>query len=415
MESWFHKARITLIALAALLSACTHLTRLAAVPSELHDEARPDGIPDVRFSVQQFDPVARISTAAAGIPVSWDADVGCDLLAISAGGDRGAFAAGLLTGWSQTGARPRFRVVTGVSVGALIAPFAFLGPRYDHVLRDVALSEQSGKLFHRRGFLSGLLGDGFASSEPLERLLATYVTADVLREIADEYRHGRDLYIMTTDLDAGVPVIWDMGAIAASGSPDALGLFRQVMRASAAIPVAVSPVLINVTADGRRYQELHVDGSVAHRVFLYPLPASTLAISDARNSAPSCRAFIIINSQLDTGGSATPRRTLKIGERSIEALMQAQASNDVDNIFTTLQRQGIDFNLTYIHADFQAPHPHDFDPSYIRALFSYGQRLGTDQYAWRAAPPRAQPPNRSASVNPHETLLLRCADCSRAR
>jgi hypothetical protein len=141
-------------------------------------------------------------------------------------------------------------------------------------------------------------------------------------------------------------------------------------------------------------------------VFLYP---------DVRNSATSCRAFIIINAQLDLGGSATPRRTLSIGERSIETLMQAQASNDVDSIFSTLQQQGIDFNLAYIDSDFQVPHPHDFDPSYIRALFSYGQRLGSDQYHWHAAPPRPQPTNRSANVNPRETLLLRCADCSDAR
>jgi predicted acylesterase/phospholipase RssA len=414
MESLLYKARMTLVALAAVLSACTSLTRLAAVPSELQEEARPDGIPGVRLYPQQFDPVGHstvpvrwsVSSDGSAMPVGWDTDVGCDLLAISAGGDRGAFAAGLLTGWSQTGTRPRFRVVTGVSVGALIAPFAFLGPRYDHVLRDVSLSAQPGRLFHRRSFLSGLLGDGFASSEPLERVLAAYVTADVLREIADEYRHGRDLYIMTTDLDAGVPVIWNMGAIAASGSPDALPLFRQVMRASAAIPVAVSPVLINVTAGGRRFQELHVDGSVAHRVFLYP---------DARNSAPSCRAFIIINAQLDSGASATPRRTLSIGERSIDTLMQVEASNDVDSIFATLQRQSINFNLAYIGSDFQAPHPHDFDPSYIHALFSYGQRLGSDEYPWRAAPPRAQPSSRSASASPRETLLLRCADCSDAR
>jgi predicted acylesterase/phospholipase RssA len=420
MDSLLHKARIALIALAAVLSACTNLTRLAAVPSELQDKVQPDGIPGVRVHLQQFDSIAhsgvpvrrQVSNQGSEVPVRWDADLGCDLLAISAGGERGAFAAGLLTGWSQTGTRPRFKVVTGVSAGALIAPFAFLGPRYDYVLHDVSLSGQPGKLFRRRNLLSGLLGDGFASSEPLERVLAMYVTADVLRAIAEEYRRGRDLYIMTTDLDAGVPVIWNMGVIAASGSPHALALFRQVMRASAAIPMAVSPVLIDVTVGGRHFQELHVDGSVAHRVFLYP---AQLPFPDAHNSASSCRAFIILNAQLDSGGSATPRRTLSIGERSIETLMQAQASSDVDSILTTLQRQGIAFNLAYIGSDFQVPHPHDFDPAYIRALFAYGQRLGSDGYPWHAAPWSAQPASRSASVNARETLLLRCADCSDAR
>jgi len=279
----------------------------------------------------------------------------------------------------------------------------------------VILSAGPESFFHRRSFLSGLLGDGFASSEPLERVLATYVTAAVLREIAGEYRHGRDLYIMTTDLDAGVPVIWNMGAIAASDSPDALMLFRQVMRASTAIPVAVAPILISVTAGGRHFQELHVDGSVTHQVFLDPFSLPQLRVSNVQASAPSCRAFIIINSQMGLSRSTTPRRALRIGERSIQTLVQVEASNDIASIFTALQRQDIQFNLAYIDSDFQALHPHDFDPSYMRALFSYAQRLGSGAYLWRAAPPPAQPSNRSASVNPRETLLLRCADCSDAR
>jgi hypothetical protein len=396
------------------LAACTTMTRLASVPSELQDEARPDGVPGVRFYPQQFsDPSAhlqgstfqRASARSAEIPVSRDTDVACDLLAVSAGGDRGAFAAGLLNGWSQTGTRPRFRVVTGVSVGALIAPFAFLGPRYDHVLREVTLSAGPGKFFRRRSSLSGLLGDGFASSEPLELLLATYVTAEVLQEIANEYRHGRDLYIMTTDLDAGVPVIWNMGAIAASDSPDALALFRQVMRASAAIPVVVSPVLIDVTAAGRHFQELHVDGSVVHQVFLYP-DSPSLPAQAARGAGTSCRAFIIMNTQFDSNWSPTPLHTLGIGERTMQTLTRVEASSDVDRMFAALQRQSIDFNLAYIDSDFQAAHPRDFDEFYMRALYVYGQQLGSRDDPWHDIPPQSQRLNRSASINPRETPPL---------
>jgi Patatin-like phospholipase len=409
---------ITLVALAA----CTTMTRLAAVPSELQEQARPDGVPGVRFYPQQFpNPSAHLqesalrpaSTASSEIPASWDTDVRCDLLAISAGGDRGAFAAGLLNGWSQTGTRPRFRVVTGVSVGALIAPFAFLGPRYDHVLREVTLSAGPGRFFRRRSPISGLLGDGFASSEPLELLLTTYVTAEVLKDIANEYRHGRGLYIMTTDLDAGVPVIWNMGAIAASDSPDALPLFRQVMRASAAIPVAVSPVLINVTAAGRHFQELHVDGSVVHQVFLYSYSAPVSAPA-VRHAGPSCSAFIIMNTQFDSNWSPTPRRTLSIGERTMQTLTRVEASTDVDRLFAALQPQGIDFNLAYIDSDFQVAHPRDFDQAYMRALYDYGQRLGSRDDPWHNMPPQSQPSSQSASTNKCETPLLRFAHSSDA-
>jgi predicted acylesterase/phospholipase RssA len=408
---------ITLLALAA----CTTMTRLASVPPDLQDEARPDGVAGVRFYPQQFsDPSAhlqgstlRASTGGSEIPVSWDTDAGCNLLALSAGGDRGAFAAGILNGWSQTGTRPRFRVVTGVSVGALIAPFAFLGPRYDHVLREVTLSAGPGKFFRRRSSISGLLGDGFASSEPLEQLLTTYVTAEALQQIAHEYRRGRDLYIMTTDLDAGVPVIWNMGAIAASDSPDALALFRQVMRASAAIPVVVSPVLINVTAAGRHFQELHVDGSVIHQVFLYPYSAP-LPAPAAREAGSPCRAFIIMNTQFDSNWSPTPRRTLGIGERTMQTLTRVEASTDVDSIFAALQRQGIDFNLAYIDSDFQVAHPRDFDPSYMRALFVLGQKLGSSDDPWHDTPPQSQPLNQSASISQGKTPLLRFAHSSDA-
>jgi len=394
---------MTLLALAA----CTSMTRLAAVPPELHDEARPDGVPGARFYPQRFsEPSAhlqgsalrRVSTGGAEVPVSWDTNVGCALLAISAGGDRGAFAAGLLNGWSQTGTRPRFRVVTGVSVGALIAPFAFLGPRYDHVLREVTLSAGPGRFFRRRSSISGLLGDGFASSKPLELLLATYVTAEVLKEIATEYSHGRDLYIMTTDLDAGLPVIWNMGAIAASDSPDALALFRQVMRASAAIPVAVSPVLFNVTAAGRHFQELHVDGSVVHQVFLYPYSAP-LPAPAARTAGPSCSAFIIMNTQFDSNWSPTPRRTLGIAERAMQTLTRVEASTDVDRLYAALQRQSVAFNLAYIDSDFKVAHPRDFDQEYMRALYVYGQRLGSRDDPWHDTPPQSQPLNRSASID----------------
>jgi predicted patatin/cPLA2 family phospholipase len=420
LSGHFHLRLLACITLLAL-AACTSMTRLAAVPSELKDEARPDGVPGVRFYPQRFsDPSAHLqgstlrpaSTGASEVPVNWDTDVECDLLAVSAGGDRGAFAAGLLNGWSQTGARPRFSVVTGVSVGALIAPFAFLGPRYDHVLREVTLSAGPGKFFRRRSSVSGFLGDGFASSEPLERLLATYVTAEVLQEIAIEYRHGRDLYIMTTDLDAGVPVIWNMGAIAASDSPDALALFRQVMRASAAIPVIVSPVLINATAAGRQFQELHVDGSVAHQVFLYPYSEPPLPA--ARDARGPCRAFIIMNTQFESDWSSTPRRTLGIGERAMQTLTRVEASTDVDRIFAALQRQSIAFNLAYIDSDFQVAHPRDFDESFMRALYVYGQQLGSRDNPWHDMPPQSQPLNRSASTTGRETPLLRIAHSSDA-
>jgi predicted acylesterase/phospholipase RssA len=192
------------------------------------------------------------------------------VLAISGGGDAVAFAAGLLSGWSTYGTRPKFKLVTGISAGALIAPFAYLGPAYDDLIRTVATSVGPDDFFDRRNVLIGLASDGMADSGPLARLVAKYVTSETLAAIATEYSKGRSLQVATTDLDSGRPVIWSMGAIAASDAPGALELFRKIMVASVLIPGVVSPVLFDVEIEGQRYQELHVDGGVIAQTYAYP-------------------------------------------------------------------------------------------------------------------------------------------------
>jgi hypothetical protein len=395
---------LCLWALLLLLSGCASMARLDSVPPALQSTAQPLGIPGLRIYPERNSD----SSAPRRLPVAWStpsiersgdathtAGYG-DMLAISAGGDGGAFAAGILTGWSQTGTRPTFAVVTGVSAGALIAPFAYLGPKYDHVLRDVTLGPD--EFFHKRGLIAGLLGDAFAGSEPLQQLLATYVTPEVMRDIAREYRRGRDLYIMTTNLDAGTPVIWNMGAIAASDAPGSLALFRQVMLASASVPAAVSPVLIKVTADGHTYQELHVDGGVVHQVFLYPFQGTPWDSRTVQQPAHPPRAFLIMNTDIEMKWSPTPLRALKIGSRALDTMVQVEARNDIDDIFAALRRQGVAMNLAYVHSDFHCPHPHAFDHHYMSALFSYGERMALTEHPWRDAPPdMEESPARSAA------------------
>jgi predicted acylesterase/phospholipase RssA len=152
------------------------------------------------------------------------------------GGDAGAFGAGLLVGWTAHGTRPEFKIVTGVSTGALIAPFAYLGPRYDDVLRQVYTSIGPKDVYEARTILAALTSDGLADNRPLWHLIAKYVTADFLAEIAQEYEKGRFLLIGTTNIDARCGVVWNMGAIASSKDPRAVELFRNIMLASAAIP-----------------------------------------------------------------------------------------------------------------------------------------------------------------------------------
>ena len=192
-----------------------------------------------------------------------------NVLAISGGGSNGAYGAGLLAGWTERGARPEFTVVTGASAGALIAPFAFLGPSYDPVLKNL-FSEGIGEELLQIDGLSALFGAGVFKTEPLKRLIARYVDDALLERIGAEYKKGRRLLVVTTNLDAQRTAVWDMGAIASSGAPEALDLFRDVLVASASVPGVYSPVLINVEGAGRRFEEMHVDGGVRANLLVVP-------------------------------------------------------------------------------------------------------------------------------------------------
>ena len=157
--------------------------------------------------------------------------------------------------------RPSFKLVTGVSTGALTAPFAFLGPAYDEKLKQVYTTITTKDIFRLRSLLAILLRpDAIALNDPLAKLTAEIVDEKMLKDVATEHLKGRRLFISTTALDAQRPVVWNMGAISASGHPNALGLFRDIMIASAAIPVAFPPIYIKVEAYGQRFDEMHVDG-----------------------------------------------------------------------------------------------------------------------------------------------------------
>ena len=191
-------------------------------------------------------------------------------LAISGGGDDGAYGAGFLVGWSARGDRPEFGVVTGVSTGALSAPFVFLGSEYDEQLKRVYTETDAGDVFEKRGLMAAVAEDAMTDSAPLRNRIGGFVDKHMVQRLAEEYGKGRLLMILTTNLDQGRPVIWNIGAIAASGHPRSRELIVDVLLASAALPGLFPPVMIGVTIDGKDYQEMHVDGGAVAQAFLYP-------------------------------------------------------------------------------------------------------------------------------------------------
>ncbi len=310
-----------------------------------------------------------------------------NLLAISGGGDKGAFGAGLLIGWTERRDRPEFKTVAGVSTGALIAPFAFLGPKYDGVLRHVYTEVGQSAIFESRFILTAVFNDALKDTTPLFQLISHYVDDQVLAAIANEYRKGRLLLIGTTDIDAQLPVIWNIGAIAVSGRPGAFDLLRKILLASASIPVAFPPVLIDVEVDGKPYQEMHVDGGAIAQTFLYP-PTLTASVDLRRGPlARERHAYIIRNGRLDPEWASTDRRVFSIASRAVATMIHYSGQNDVYRLQTTTARDGVDFNLAYIGRDFTVEHTEDFDPTYMRALFEYGRAQIKDGTAWKKSSP----------------------------
>jgi predicted patatin/cPLA2 family phospholipase len=378
-----------------IVTGCSPPMRLAAVPQHAELSMNVGSMQAIRYyppdqlgslQADALDAInrERAALAAAGHtgplpPVSY--------LAVSGGGEDGAFGAGLLTGWTETGTRPEFKVVTGVSTGALTAPFAFLGPAYDGQLKEMYTTLSAADVLETRSFLAAIYDDAMADTAPLRRTIAKYMTMDVLAAIAREHAKGRILLIGTTNLDLRRGVIWNIGKIAASGSPEALELVRSILVASAAIPGAFPPVMIDVTVDGKPYQEMHVDGGASAQVFVYP---PSLKIAEAAKALGIERrrdVYVIRNARLDAQWADVKRETMSIASRAISSLIQTQGIGDLYRIYAVSQRDGVGFHLAYIPPSFDMELKEPFDPGYMQALFELGHKMGAQGYPWQDHPP----------------------------
>lgn len=230
------------------------------------------------------------------------------------------------------------------------------------MLKEVYTNINPKDVYIERGILSGIFSDGLADSTPLYQLISKYVDANFLKKIAYEYNtNGRWLLIGTTNIDAGIPVAWNMGKIATIGTPEALELFRRIMLASASIPGAFSPVMFDFLVDGQAFQEMHVDGGASTQVFLYPSAAAQKANDLGLKRRLNRQAYIIRNSRLDPRWSETERRTISVAERAIVQLIQTQGIGDLYRIYAMTKMDQVGFNLAYIGSDFNEPHKEEFD------------------------------------------------------
>jgi hypothetical protein len=330
------------------------------------------GMPDARFWA---DSIEDFKAALPQQPGPW--------IAFSSGGADGAFGAGLLNGLTESGHRPDYAVVTGVSTGALMAPFVFAGPKYDAGLRAYT------KITAVDVFEIGNTGESFLDSWPLKDLIAKQITPELLTDIAAAHKAGRRLFVVTTDIDAERSVVWNMGAIAAhaadkNGGDAALKLFRTILLASSAIPGGFPPVLIGVEANGVPFQEMHVDGGVGGQFFVAP-PALMAATSDYK--LPATQLYVVINTGLQPQFHVIDRNTPSILTGTVGAAVKVDTRLMIDRAYMVAKRSDVPFNVATIPADFNVPSRGAFDPDYTGALFRVGEEIGKSATPFASEPP----------------------------
>jgi predicted patatin/cPLA2 family phospholipase len=387
--------RLALISLTTLSTAgCATIVPRNVLPQANAGQIELEGFHNIRFwgdasardiqAIMMADAPKAETRLSLGVerhqPVS-------NLLAISGGAEDGAYGAGLLVGWSDAGTRPVFDLVTGVSSGALIAPFVYLGREHDNQLREIFTKYGRKDIFTYN--VPGLLeGSALADDAPLARLIEKYVDDAFLKEIARERIKGRILLIGTTNLDTQRPVLWDMGRIAMSNNRDAMVLFRKILLASATLPGVFPPVRIQVRVGGQNYDELHVDGGVTRQVFIAPSIFSFVS-HDQKPGRPATkpRLFVIRNGKIDPEWQSVNENVLSITQRSIATLIKNQGIGDLYRIYSVTKRDGIDFNLASIPPDFSDTSGEPFDQKYMIALFDRGYDLASHNYSWAKAPP----------------------------
>jgi predicted acylesterase/phospholipase RssA len=304
------------------------------------------------------------------------------ILALSGGGAGGAFGAGAVAGLTRTGLRPEFDVVTGVSAGALVAPYAFLGPSWDAQLLDAFTGVEGDNLLQSRG-LGVIFGSSVYSGKPLRQLIDTYVTDEMIRAIAREAAKGRLLLVATTDVASGEPVVWDLGAIANNGGSSARALIRDVLVASASVPGMFPPVIIRVAENGLYDDQAHVDGCATVPFFV---PPALLQTARSVPGAGRAAVFVIVDGSL-SGGAQTTRLTARaILSRSIRVGLDHLLLTNLQLTAATAQLEGADLHYSSLPPDYPLPDVFDFSVRIRRPLFHYAYRCAESGRFWTELP-----------------------------
>ncbi|MEM7061242.1 MAG: patatin-like phospholipase family protein [Pseudomonadota bacterium] len=309
-------------------------------------------------------------------------------LALSGGGADGAFGAGVLAGWSERGERPEFDIVSGVSTGAIIGLFAFLGPDYDDDLRELYTAYSTADLLEPALFSGIFGGTSLSDTDAYNTLIDQYVNEAVIAALAREGAKGRVLLIGTTNLDAARPVIWNATAIAMSGHPEAITLIRDLIRASSAIPAVFPPVVVPmVTADGSKYDELHVDGGATQQVMLFSAELPISEVDRVIGSKIDRTIYVIMNNSLEKRYEPVDLGVLPIAGKAVSSLIGGSGVGDIYKIYAVALRDKFDLRLLWVPRSFEMVPQEPFDQAYMQALYALGRDIGRGRVEWERQPP----------------------------
>ncbi len=402
---------VSVIVGSLVLTGCASLLR-DPVPLDAQDEPSIAGFTDIRYlpltDAEPMREAIRQSFLTEGsdsyetLAEGWRR---YSYLAISGGGSDGAFGAGILNGWSKRGNRPKFKVVTGVSTGALIAPFAFLGSAHDPEITEAYTTVNPDRIYLIRNLISILWEESVADNKPLRDLVNTYVTPSILDAIAVEHAKGRRLYVASTNMDREEPVIWDLGAIASSKDPQRLELFRSVLVASASIPAIFPPTLVKVQIGDKQYDELHCDGGVFFQSFfigaLVDLPA---LISEAH---PEYNGRVVQDLHVIRNGSTSPSRKQinrglrSISGRAIATMLKVSGINDLYRLFLSAEHDNVDFYFVSLPTDYVRTTDEEFNEAEMNRQYQLGYKLGVEGVPWRRLPPGYVLTDQRTSIAAH--------------
>jgi predicted acylesterase/phospholipase RssA len=379
------KARRGLAAMAVMLglSGCVAIPRASFSPADAAS-ASPPGFSDVRFDDDSSVLIDRLRK-----DVRPNAADEINVLALSGGGANGAYGAGVVYGWGQTGARPDFQVVTGISAGAPVAVFSFLGRSWDERLKSLYAGASTTHLLKSRGALA-LLTPGLYSKAKLASLVDQYADDALIQAVAAEHAKGRRLLVATANLDTGRLIVWDMGAIAAHGGPQALALFRQVLVASASIPGLFPPSFIAVESGAQRFNEMQVDGQVISG--FSAIPHAVLLARDPTAAQVRVKLYVLINGALDSRFDVTPDKAVPLVARALEIGEKAALRSELIATTDYCRRNGLGLKISQL-PDGERDRPLDFSARHVRELFDDGVAAAMTGSAWRT-------PEQTAAIDP---------------